>query len=205
MKNKIFKLSITVILIILLLCLAGCLGETQTFEFSPDLCEYILKMTPEEFINCNGKGTDIEGLFYDAKIDENGNLLFLMKKRNVEKWKESIFALYILDIRMGGNPKIGVDSANAEIIFDDGYSKILIEGAREYSQTISDDFTEIVSHYGDPVTMYPFLMTGCAYMQIFEGAIADEIDITYIFLNKNGEEIIRKKFTLDPNDYIEFS
>ena len=54
---------------------------------------------------------------------------------------------------------------------------------------ISEDYSLITQSPGDDGSFYTFLLPACVYMQIFEGKQVNEIKVTYVEIDEQGNVI----------------
>jgi len=199
MKRWIKHFVIAAIMIILSVAVIGILKapDYNTFKLSPLVCKYMLKVTPEEFVDCSGEGTKIAYGYTYAKVDRNGNLFLVLTDEELSYWKNSRFDLQVLQKVIGEERSIGIDIIPPQ----DSISKIFYDDAdTACGFEISNDYTKIIAGPGDDKSYFVFIPSACIAVQFFDGKPSDEIKVEYIEVNESQEVI--NMFTW-PDDYAE--
>ncbi len=199
MKRWIKHFVIAAIMIILSVAVIGILKapDYNTFKLSPLVCKYMLKVTPEEFVDCSGEGTKIAYGYTYAKVDRNGNLFLVLTDEELSYWKNSRFDLQVLQKVIGEERSIGIDIIPPQ----DSISKIFYDDAdTACGFEISNDYTKIIAGPGDDKSYFALIPSACIAVQFFDGKPSDEIKVEYIEVNESQEVI--NMFTW-PDDYAE--
>ena len=188
MKFKSSVMSLIAITFTLMIILSSCnnsniAGQT-TLHLSQMMCEASLNgITPKRFCETKGQNTFLEGRYLRAEVDSDGCLILVLKDEVISEWKNTFTDLQILQCVLKDTRDIGV-------IID--YSKDFMgymEDAHTCGFEISEDFSKVIDSPEDNSWYYPFIVSACLKMQMFEGKLCSEIKVEYIEINIYGEII----------------
>ena len=131
-----------------------------------------------------------------AMTDRDGCLIIILKNEVISEWKNTFTDLQVLQCVLKDARDIGITIDYSKDFMD------YMKDAHTCGFDISDDFTKIIDSPEDNSWYYPFIMSACARMQMFEGKTCSEIRVEYIEINSNGE-IISKIILLDEENLFE--
>ena len=151
-------------------------------HLSPSMCEISLNgVSPETFCRSKGAGTWIEGKYLFANVDNDGCLILAVKNDVISAWKSTYLELQILQCVIGSSRDIGV-TVDYSMDF-----MSLMENADTCGYEISEDFSKVVHSPGDNHWYFPFIVTGCATMQMFDGETCSENYVEFTEIDENGK------------------
>lgn len=205
MKKRI-KTMIIVITYILLLALltVGLISfiskqaqKYHVFEITPFMCKFLLGIDdPKAFCEEYGQFPSEEnGYIYSyAEVDQSGNLIVYMTDEELSAYKHSIYDLQCLSVMLEGKMDIGIDPS----LYKDG-DDLFLGISDTCKNQISSDFTKIVVPFDGSVFVFPVVLRGCIYMQLFNGVPCEEIRVEYIVYGDAKQEHI-KLYYVFPDD-----
>ena len=169
-------------------CLISCSRKTDTdqstLHLSPKMCRLMTEgVSPNEFVNSKGENTFLKNKYAEAYVDKDGCLILTLENQVITEWKNTFAALQVLQCVLGDTRDIGITI---------DYSKDFLDYMRDADTCgydISEDFTKVVESAEDNSWYFPFIMTSCCVMQVFEGKSCTEIKIDYVEIDENGEVI----------------
>ena len=179
----------TVLIMISLFILIFCLHFDKnytTVTIDSKQCQLLFDVSPQEFCQSKGRGTQIENGYTYAMVDRDGYLKLILSEKQISNWKNQLFALQVMQLVLGDEKDIGVDVTIKE---DDLVVGTYVTYADKCGLTVSDDFKKII---GEPIVQPLFvlsLMQACIYLQLLDGIPSDEIHVEYYQYNETGEII----------------
>ena len=185
MKNIIRWISISLI-IITAFVLISCEPKSQyhTFTFSKETIKVIFSEnveSAESFCKTLGYNTPLYGKYKSTHANDDGSLTIVVDDKALREWKSSNWSLQVLQSLLEEkNIDIGVD-----IDWSDDYLDTK-KAIKNSGIDISEDFTLITQGPEDDGSFYPYLVGACIRMQIFNGKQIENITVTYIEVDSNG-------------------
>ena len=188
-KIKLF-INITILLITIIVIVVLFNVQYDVYKLSPNVCSVVLDTFPEEFVNKQGEGTNLENGYTYAKTDMRGNLILVLTNEQTNDWKNGDFGLQILSKLWEGKKDIGVeikerdyDTTEPLLRLWNYYYKMALTSGLE----LSDDYTQVIANSGDDVFYFPWFVHMGVAMQVFEGVPSEEIHVEYIEYDEKGQ------------------
>ena len=169
------------------------------FHFNQKTLEYIFGeevSSAEDFCKNKGAGTILYKKYTYAKAN-NGILTLIVDTETLKLWKSSNWTLQILESLLeesGKSIDVNIDWSEDFLNAKHAVKKSGIE--------ISQDYSLITQGPGDDGSFFTFLLPACVYMQIFEGKQVDEIKVTYIEIDEQGNILDEIKWEINPSDKL---
>ena len=173
-------IAIVIWLLIIGTSIAEKLSQYNVFRLSPEMSEYFVFKTPEEFCEKKGEGGIWENNYSFAFVDKKGNLVLILTDEEVQTYKNNSHYLQVLQAVLGDTRDIGVE-INYE--YDPLY---FIEFAPTCGIEVSEDFRTITKGPGGNRFHVSVVAAACMEIQILNGVPSDEITVDYYLYDENG-------------------
>ena len=179
---------ISIVILILVVLFIFIYNNYQKIVIDERTCQSLLfGKSPTDFIESKGKDTTIEGCYTYAKVDNNGNLVLFLSKKDIREWKNARIDMQVLQSVLGKERDIDVDiNINLEQNYIVG---TLIEKADQCTVTVSEDFSKIIAFQDEDGLYATFLGPACFLQQLLDGKPANEIIVEYIQFDEDGNEV----------------
>lgn len=188
MKNIIKILAILLIIgVFLVIVSCNTASKYHKFTFSQETIKYIFSEeveSAESFCTTRGLNTAIYKKYVYARSNNNGSLTVIVDDETLREWKSSNWSLQVLQSLL--------EETNIDIGIDIDWSDDFLDAKQAIKNSgieVSKDFTVITQGPGDDGSFYPYLVSACIRMQIFNGKQVEDITVTYIEIDSNGNVI----------------
>ncbi len=187
--KKIFKVMVMLFLISIILFIVCCTSTSKynKFVFSEETIRYIFAEKVESadiFCKTRGLNTAIYQKYAYARSNNDGSLTVIVDDETLREWKSSNWSLQVLQSLL--------EETNIDIGVDIDWSDDFLDAKQAIKNSgieVSNDFTVITQGPGDDGSFYPYLVSACIRMQIFNGKQVEDITVTYIEIDSNGNVI----------------
>lgn len=158
-----------------------------TFCFDQETLRYIFAdevPSAESFCKTKGANTALYGRYKYAKANDDGTLTVAVDHETLRLWKSSNWTLQVLESLLeekGRTIGVDIDWSTDELN--------TIRAVKKCGLDISEDYSLVTQGPGDDASFYVFLVPACIYTQIFQGKQIDEVKVTYIEVDEQGNII----------------
>ena len=189
------------IVIVAIVVLGGLFFQNYTvLHISPTVCGYFFEdVSPQAFCETEGKDTWLENKYLFARVDEDGCLILLLRKSTINEWKNTFTDLQILQCVLGDSRDLGIHVDDSQDSLD------LMKDAHTCGFEISEDYKQFIESPEDNGWYFPFVMSGCIKMQVFNGVPCSEIRVEYLEIDAEGKILDKVVFPDDVEDNADLS
>ena len=197
-KILIILIILTILVLTCSITISNILKDYTVFCFNQETLKYVFAdevSTAESFCENKGAGTVLYNRYKYAKANKDGTLTVIVDNETLKLWKSSNWTLQILESLLeeeGRSAGVYIDWSEDFLNAKHAVKKSGIE--------ISQDYSLITQGPGDDGSFYTFLLPACVYIQIFEGKQVDEIKVTYIEIDEQGNILDEIKWEINPSD-----
>ena len=206
MMKKYFYPIVATFFLVVALAIIFCLYLFQfnTYTLSPQICNAVLGVQPEEFYAEQGKNTVLENGYTKTYLDSEGNLILKMTDQETQDWIENSFHMEIFYAILKNQGEKSAKENGSVLektknhwfnVFegyepsDGSFTRILLEGVVNCGITVSEDYTQVTVDYDADLSYLIFLPSSCSQMQVIEGKKSEDIAVEFIFLGENDNQI----------------
>ena len=175
------KSAVRIVLCIGVLCVVCFIyiSQLNVYAFTPEICNFLLQQSPEEFCAEKGKGTLIQDGYLYSRVNKDGNLVLVLNDIQKDNWKTLMLQSKTLNLfKSFGDIEVSND-----------YTKCTIKC---YKETVLDDTVAFMSN-----TIY------CVFLQAIEGKNSEDIKVECDFVDAVTNEV--KYHIVVPDEKLDFA